>query len=78
MAQALAAPHTVARELVREIDHPTAGKVKVLGMPFRFSDTPPSIRRAPPTLGQHTDEVLGDEMGMTPERIAELRQQKIV
>lgn len=78
VAQALAAPHTVARKLVQEIDHPTSGKVKVLGMPFRFSATPPSIRRAPPTLGQHTEEVLCDELGMTPERIAQLRQQKIV
>jgi formyl-CoA transferase len=77
VAQALAAPHTEARNLVREIHHPTAGPVKVLGMPFRFSATPPSIRRAPPTLGQHTDEVLGDELGMTPERIAQLREQKI-
>ena len=78
VSQALSAPHTVARNLVREVNHPTSGKVKVLGMPYRMSATPPSIRRAPPTLGQHTEEVLGEEMGMTPERIAQLREQKII
>jgi succinate---hydroxymethylglutarate CoA-transferase len=78
VAQALSAPHTVARKMVETIQHPAAGDLKVLGMPFRFSDTPPSIRRVPPTLGQHTDEVLGDELGLSAERIAELRAQKIV
>jgi len=78
VAQALAAPHTQAREMVRTVKHPTAGDVKVLGMPFRFSGTPPSIRCAPPTLGQHTGEVLGNELGLSAERIAELRQQKII
>lgn len=78
VAQALAAPHTAARNMVETIQHPTAGEVKVLGMPFRFSDTPPSIRRVPPTLGEHTGEVLGDELGMSAEQIAALRAQKII
>lgn len=78
VAQALAAPHTAARKMVQTVRHPTAGEVNVLGMPFRFSDTPPSIRRAPPTLGQHTEQVLGDELGLSAERVAELRAQKII
>ena len=78
VAQALSAPHTVACNMVKTIKHPTAGDVKVLGMPFSFSDTPPSIRRAPPTLGQHTEQVLGDELGLSAERISELRAQKII
>jgi succinate---hydroxymethylglutarate CoA-transferase len=78
VAQALSAPHTVARDMVQTVRHPTAGEVKVLGMPFRFSDTPPSIRRAPPMLGQHTEQVLGDELGLSPARIAELRAQKVI
>ena len=78
VAQALSAPHTVACNMVETIKHPTAGDVRVLGMPFSFSDTPPSIRRAPPTLGQHTEQVLGDELGLSVERIAELRAQKII
>lgn len=78
VAQALSAPHTVARDMVRTVKHPTAGDVKVLGMPYRFSDTPPSIRRVPPTLGQHTEQVLGSELGLSAEHIADLRAQKII
>ncbi len=78
VSQALAAPHTVARGMVQTIDHPKAGEIKVLGMPFRFSQTPASIRRPPPTLGQHTDEVLGAELGFTEEEIRSLRSQKVI
>ena len=78
VAQALAAPHTAACEMVRTVTHPTAGDIKVLGMPFRFSDTPPSIRRAPPTLGQHTEQVLCGELGLSADQLTELRRQKVV
>lgn len=78
VAQALAAPHAIARDMVTSVEHPVAGNVKMLGIPFRFSDTPPSIRRPPPTLGQHTEAVLRDELGYSDARIAELRKEKIV
>jgi succinate---hydroxymethylglutarate CoA-transferase len=78
VAQALAAPHALARDMVTEVEHPTAGKVKMLGIPFRFSDTPASIRRAPPLLGQHTEAVLREELGFSDARIAELRKEKVV
>jgi crotonobetainyl-CoA:carnitine CoA-transferase CaiB-like acyl-CoA transferase len=78
VAQALEAEHTKAREMVRTVKHPTAGEVKMLGIPFRFSATPASVRRAPPTLGEHTEEVLRGELGLSGEQIAELRAQKIV
>lgn len=78
VAQALAAPHAVARDMVTEVEHPTAGKVKMLGIPFRFSDTPASIRRAPPLLGQHTEAVLREELGFSDARIAELRKEKVI
>ncbi|MBX3661502.1 MAG: CoA transferase [Burkholderiales bacterium] len=78
VAQALAAPHAVARGMVTEVEHPTAGSVKMLGIPFRFSDTPASIRRAPPLLGQHTEAVLREELGFSDARIAELRKEKVV
>jgi CoA:oxalate CoA-transferase len=48
----------VQKDLVVELDHPNAGKFKVVTNPIRLSDTPTSISRPPPTLGQHTDEVL--------------------
>jgi succinate--hydroxymethylglutarate CoA-transferase len=78
VAQALADPQADAREMVRTMEHPTAGTVKTLGIPFRFSDTPASIRRAPPTLSQHTDEVLAEELGYSAEEIAALRAAGIV
>jgi hypothetical protein len=78
VAQALAAPHAIAREMVTTVEHPTAGPVKMLGIPFRFSDTPASIRRAPPLLGQHTEAVLREELGFSDTRIAELRAEKII
>jgi len=78
VAQALAAPHAIAREMVTSVEHPVAGNVKMLGIPFRFSDTPASIRRPPPTLGQHTEAVLRDELGYSDARIAELRKEKVI
>ncbi len=78
VAQALAAPHAIARDMVTSVEHPTAGTVKMLGIPFRFSDTPASIRRAPPLLGQHTEAVLREELGFSDVRIAELRKEKVI
>ena len=78
VAQALAAPHAIARDMVTTVEHPTAGTVKMLGIPFRFSDTPASIRRAPPLLGQHTEAVLREELGFSDTRIAELRSEKVI
>lgn len=57
--QVLSDPHTLARGLVRTVDHPVAGPVKVLGPPVKFSATPAEIRRPPPLLDQHREELLG-------------------
>jgi succinate--hydroxymethylglutarate CoA-transferase len=78
VAQALEAAHTAARDMVRTVEHPTAGEVKMLGIPFRFSSTPASVRRPPPGLGQHTEQVLREELGLSDERIAALRAEKII
>jgi crotonobetainyl-CoA:carnitine CoA-transferase CaiB-like acyl-CoA transferase len=57
-AESCADPHTLAREMVVELDHPTEGKVRSLGIPVKLSDTAGTIRHAPPRLGEHTDEIL--------------------
>jgi formyl-CoA transferase len=53
-------PHVQARGMVQEVDHPVEGRVRVLGSPIRMSRTPARIRRHPPLLGEHTEEVLGE------------------
>ena len=57
-AQVFDAPHTAARRMVEVVDHPVDGPVRTLGFPVKMSDTPPSVRRAPPLLGEHTADVL--------------------
>ena len=76
-AEALADEHTLAREMVVEADHPDAGPVKMLGVPVKLSETPGGVRRPPPRLGEHTDEVL-DELGYSGGEIAALRAQRAV
>jgi succinate--hydroxymethylglutarate CoA-transferase len=72
VAQALTAEHTIARGLVTKTLHSVEGEIDLPGIPFRFSDSPASIRRAPPTLGEHTEEVLR-EIGKTDAEISALR-----
>ncbi len=58
--ESLSDPQTVAREMVAEVHHPSAGKTNTLGVPVKLSDTPGAVRTAAPTLGQHTEEVLAE------------------
>ena len=78
VAQALNHPHTLAREMVRTVKHPTAGALKLVGIPFEMNGTPATIRRPPPRLSEHTDEVLGTELGLSGERLTQLRADKII
>jgi formyl-CoA transferase len=55
-------PHVKARGMVQEIDHPVEGRVRVLGSPVRMSGTPARLRRHPPLLGEHTAEVLAEQV----------------
>ena len=69
----LSDPQVLHRQMVVEVEHPTAGALKLLGVPYKFSRTPATVKSAPPLLGQHTDEVLRTLLGYSEEEIAELR-----
>jgi crotonobetainyl-CoA:carnitine CoA-transferase CaiB-like acyl-CoA transferase len=69
-------PHVVAREMVRTIPHPKAGPngVKIISSPLRLSETPVAYRHHPPLLGEHTDEVLAEKLGLSADEIAAMRE----
>ncbi|MBI1802140.1 MAG: CoA transferase [Chloroflexi bacterium] len=66
-------PQVLHRQMVVEVERPTAGPVKVVGVPYKFSETPALIKSAPPTLGQHTGAVLQRLLGYSAEDIERLR-----
>lgn len=68
----------LARNMVKEVEHPTCGPMKLVNTPVKYSFSEPSIRTPPPTLGQHTDEVLTDLLGMSKDDIASLRSEGVV
>jgi crotonobetainyl-CoA:carnitine CoA-transferase CaiB-like acyl-CoA transferase len=78
VAEALSDPHTDARCMIETVEHPTVGTLRMLGIPFKFSDTPAAVRRPPPTLGQHSEEILASELGFDASAIARLRKDKVI
>jgi crotonobetainyl-CoA:carnitine CoA-transferase CaiB-like acyl-CoA transferase len=71
-------PQVLHRGLVEEVEHPTAGRVRLVGVPVKFSDTPGEIRRSPPSLGQHTEEVLSGLLEYSPDEISALRADGVI
>jgi len=71
-------PQVIARGMKVELEHPLAGKVPLVASPMRFSATPLDFGTPPPTLGQHTDEVLRGVLNMSDADIAQLRGAGIV
>jgi formyl-CoA transferase/CoA:oxalate CoA-transferase len=71
-------PQVQARQVLVEMDHPRAGKVRMVGAPVRLSETPGSVRTPSPLLGEHTDEVLRDLLGMSAEDTAALRSSGVL
>ncbi len=70
-------PQVLARNMIAEMEHPNVPELKTPNSPLKLSDSPASIRRPPPLLGQHNDEVL-EEQGFTPEQIADMRQRGVI
>jgi formyl-CoA transferase len=62
-----------ARGVQIQVPHPTAGMMKLVASPMRLSETPVEVRMAPPTLGQHTEEILLERLNLSPQAIADLK-----
>ena len=74
--QALAHPQVLARDMIAQVGHPTAGTIRLVSSPIKLSATPSAVRSAPPTHGQHTADVLGD-LGVDANRLTELRKRGV-
>jgi crotonobetainyl-CoA:carnitine CoA-transferase CaiB-like acyl-CoA transferase len=71
-------PQTKAREYFVEVDHPVAGKADYPGPPYRWTETPATVRRPAPCLGEHNEEVYCQELGLSTDDLAALRSGGIV
>ncbi|RJG02422.1 CaiB/BaiF CoA transferase family protein [Noviherbaspirillum sedimenti] len=78
MQQVFEDPQVRHREMKVSLPHSLGGVVPGLANPMRFSDTPIRYEKAAPTLGEHTEEVLSHKLGLSAERIAELREQGVL
>ena len=67
-----------ARDMVVKAEHATLGIVEQLGLPVKLSETPGAIRQGPPVLGQHTDAILREDLGLDDEEIARLRSERAI
>lgn len=68
----------LARNMIVEVNHEIAGKVKLAGTPIKLSDTPGKIPKASPLLGAHTNEILSNYFEMKMKKIEELREMKVI
>ena len=76
--QAAGDPQITARDMIIDVQHPEAGKFKVVNTPFKFSRTPYKVEQASPDLGEHTQVVLNQLLGMTQEDIIKLKNSGII
>ena len=77
LAEVFSDPQVKAREMTVDLPHPLAGTVRLVGSPIKLSVSPIAYRRAPPLLGQHTQEVLR-EFGLSDAEVSRLRQRNAV
>jgi crotonobetainyl-CoA:carnitine CoA-transferase CaiB-like acyl-CoA transferase len=76
--EALESEQAKANDMVVEMDHPSAGAIRMLGIPYHFSDTPEAIQSPPPVLGADTDTVLKDLTPLNEGDLATLRAEGVI
>jgi crotonobetainyl-CoA:carnitine CoA-transferase CaiB-like acyl-CoA transferase len=74
LADVVASPQVRSRDMLVEVEHPALGPLVVQGIPVKLSDTPGSVRKAPPIAGEDNDRVYGELLGLSAEEIAELSE----
>ncbi|MEL6339336.1 MAG: CaiB/BaiF CoA-transferase family protein [Myxococcota bacterium] len=78
VAEALADPQTQARDMLARLERSPAESYTFVANPIRLDQTPVSYRRSPPALGEHTGEVLAEELGLDPDALASLRERDVI
>ncbi len=78
VSESLSAPEVAERGMLTQVSHPTAGTLRLVKSPIRFSHTPVNEPTAPPLLGQHTEMVLQEVLGYDAARIEHLRREQAI
>jgi len=78
MDEVFSNPQVLHRKMLEEVEHPTAGRIKLVGIPVKYSDAKAAIRRPPPLLGQHTREILSEVLGYEDARIEKLKAEGVI
>lgn len=71
-------PQIIARNMIVGTEHPVAGTIKMPGIPIKLSDTPGAVEKPAPLLGQHTEEILQEILGLNKQEIDNLRANKAI
>jgi len=78
MDEVFSDPQVLHRNMLVEVDHPKAGKIKLVGIPVKYSEAKTEIRRPPPILGEHTREVFSEILGYDDQRIEDLKSAGVI
>ena len=71
-------PQVKHRGMIAEVPHPTIGTLRLAGIPIKYSETPGAIRRHPPLLGEHTNAVLAEALGISGDRVESLKARGVI